>query len=54
VPLTMTLKIILEYNDSTKHLAAMLGTDEEALKLINEKELRNLNNNSENSDNDHQ
>ena len=50
VPLTMTLKIILEYNGNTRHLAAMMGTDEEALKLINEKELRNLNNNSENSD----
>ena len=43
VPLTMTLKIILEYNESTKSLAAMLGTDEEALKLINEKELRRIN-----------
>lgn len=43
VPLTMTLKIILEYNDSTKPLSAMLGTDEEASKLINEKELRRIN-----------
>ena len=38
VPLTMTLKIILEYNESTRPLAAMLGTDEDALKLINKKE----------------
>ncbi len=43
VPLTMTLKIILEYNESTKPLAAMLGTDEEASKLINEKELSRIN-----------
>jgi len=54
VPLTMTLKIILEHNDSTKHLAAMLGTDEEVLKLINEKELGNFNNNSENANNNQQ
>lgn len=40
VPLTMTLKIILEYNESTRSLAAMLGTDEEALKLINNKEAK--------------
>ncbi len=38
VPLTMTLKIILEYNESTRPLAAMLGTDEDALKLINKNE----------------
>ncbi len=39
VPLTMTLKIILEYNESTRPLAAWLGTDEDALKLINKKEV---------------
>ncbi len=38
VPLTMTLKIILEYNESTRPLAAWLGTDEDALKLINNEE----------------
>jgi predicted PurR-regulated permease PerM len=38
VPLTMTLKIILEYNESTRPIAAILGTDEDALKLINKKE----------------
>ncbi|MBE0651946.1 MAG: AI-2E family transporter [Bacteroidales bacterium] len=42
VPLTMTLKIILEHNENTKPLAAMLGPDEEAEKLINEKELRRI------------
>ena len=39
VPLTMTLKIILEYNENTRPLAAWLGTDEDALKLINKKEV---------------
>lgn len=34
VPLTMTLKIILEFNDSTKPLAAILGTEEDVKKLI--------------------
>ncbi len=38
VPLTMTLKIILENSESTRPVAAMLGTDEDALKLINNKE----------------
>ena len=38
VPLTMTLKIILENNESTRPVAAMLGTDEDALRLINNKE----------------
>ena len=47
VPLTTTLKIILEHNESTKPLAAMLGTDDEALKLINEKELRRINDETE-------
>jgi predicted PurR-regulated permease PerM len=37
VPLTMTIKIILEYNESTRPLAAILGTDEDALTLIEEK-----------------
>ena len=42
VPLTMTLKIILEYNESTRPLAAILGTDEDALKLINKKDIDNI------------
>jgi len=37
VPLTMTIKIILEYNENTRPLAVLLGTDEDAMKLINEK-----------------
>ncbi|UBM62679.1 AI-2E family transporter [Candidatus Sulfidibacterium hydrothermale] len=37
VPLTMTIKIVLEYNESTRPLAALLGTDEDALVLIEEK-----------------
>jgi predicted PurR-regulated permease PerM len=36
VPLTMTFKIVLEQSDSTKALAAMLGTDEDAKKLMQE------------------
>jgi AI-2 transport protein TqsA len=36
VPLTMTIKIVLEHNDYTKPLAALLGTDEDARKLIEE------------------
>ena len=40
VPLTMTLKIILEYNESTRPLAALLGTCEDARHLIEEKEAR--------------
>ena len=38
VPLTMTIKIILEYNESTRPLAALLGTDEDAKALIEEKQ----------------
>ena len=38
VPLTMTIKIILENNESTRSLAAWLGTDEDARRLIEEKE----------------
>ncbi len=34
VPLTMIAKIILENSDSTKPLAALLGTDEDARKLL--------------------
>ncbi len=40
VPLTMTIKIILEYNESTRPLAALLGTCEDAEQLIREKEDR--------------
>ena len=40
VPLTMTIKIILEYNESTRPLAALLGTCEDAEQLIQEKENR--------------
>ena len=39
VPLTMTLKIILEQNETTKPLAALLGTDEDALKLIDQQNM---------------
>ncbi len=39
VPLTMTLKIILEQNENTRPLAAVLGTDEDALKLTEEQDL---------------
>ncbi len=35
VPLTMILKIVLENDDSTKPYAAILGTDDDAKKLIN-------------------
>jgi AI-2 transport protein TqsA len=38
VPLTMTIKIILEYNESTRPIAALLGTCEDAKQLIREKE----------------
>lgn len=39
VPLTMTLKIFLEQNEITLPLAALLGTDEDAQKLIDKKKV---------------
>lgn len=39
VPLTMTLKIILEQNEATMPLAALLGTDDDARKLIEKKKM---------------
>lgn len=40
VPLTMTLKIILEQNENTRPLAALLGTDEDARKLIEQQNIK--------------
>ncbi|RLD63088.1 MAG: hypothetical protein DRI84_10115 [Bacteroidetes bacterium] len=37
VPLTMTIKIILEQNEKTKWIAVILGTDEDALAIMDEK-----------------
>jgi len=36
VPLTMTFKIILEHNIATRPLAALLGTDEDVIEVIDE------------------
>ncbi len=43
VPLTMAIKIILEQNNNTKWIAVILGTKEDAVTIIDEKENRTKN-----------
>lgn len=40
VPLTMAFKVILEQNENTKWLAILLGTQEEAQAVLNQKQVR--------------
>lgn len=39
VPLTMTIKIILEQNPSTKGIAIFMGTEEEAQEIVDQKQI---------------
>ncbi len=41
IPLTMAIKIILEQNDKTRWIAVLLGTDDDALALIDDNKQKN-------------